>query len=183
MVDDSGHPVNRAQVLFVASNGTFVLQLTDDSGQAILQLPAHRLVTIFAAHPMLAPAIIRNHDPKNDIEITLIRSDGVGSVIFENGTGFVPELSGRINPIRDTLDRLYLYADNIAINDHPSQPQDFRLGEPLGLEDAQGNRRADLRSLSVAGMTLSSHECECPHPVAADPFCGFLDGAGGLQAE
>lgn len=140
VIDDSGHPVIRAQVLSVASNGTFVLQLTDDSGQAILQLPAQRLVTIFAAHPTLSPAIIRNHDSKDDIEVTLIRSDGVGSVIIEDGAGFVPGLSGRLNPKRDTFDRLYLYADNIAINDHPSQPQDFQLGEPLGLEDAQGNR-------------------------------------------
>jgi len=140
VVDDSDNPVVRAQVLSVASNGTFVLQVTDDSGQATLQLPAQRLVTIFAAHPMLAPAIIRNHDPKDDIEVTLIRSDGVGSVIIESGTGFVPGLSGRLNSNRDSSNRLYLYADNIAINDHPSQPQDFRLGEPLGLEDAQGNR-------------------------------------------
>jgi hypothetical protein len=83
---------------------------------------------------------VRNHDPKIDLEITLVRSAGVGSTIFEKGTGFVPGLSGRINPTRDTLGRLYLYADNIALNDDPSQPQEFRLGESVGLEDAQGNR-------------------------------------------
>ena len=152
VVDDSGNPVVRAQVLSVASNGTFVLQVTDNSGQATLQLPAQRLVTVFAAHPMLAPAIIRNHDPKDDIEVTLIRSDGVGSVIIEDGIGFVPGLSGRLNPKRDSLDRLYLYADNIAINDNPSQPQDFRLGEPLGLEDAQGNR-AIVTIIEVIGRS------------------------------
>ncbi len=59
VIDDSGHPIVQAQVLSVASNGTFVLQVTNDSGQATLQLPAQRLVTIYAAHPMLAPAIIR----------------------------------------------------------------------------------------------------------------------------
>lgn len=140
VTDNAGHPVNEAEVLSVAPNGTFVGQLTDKSGQANLKLPAQRLVTIFAAHPMLAPAIVENHDPKNDLDITLIRSVGVGSTIIEKGTGSVPGLSGRINPVRDTLDRLYLYSDNVAINDDPSQPHEFRLGEPVGLEDAQGNR-------------------------------------------
>ena len=152
VIDDSGHPVKGAQVLSAAPNGTFVTRRTDRSGQATLQLPAQRLVTIFAAHPMLAPTIVRNHDPRHNIEVTLIRSDGAGSVIFESGTGSVPGLSGRLNPIRDTSDRLFLYADNIAINNHPSQPQHFRLGEPLGLEDAHGSR-AIVTIIEVIGQS------------------------------
>jgi hypothetical protein len=152
VINDSGHPVNGAQVLSAAPNGTFVLQRTDKSGQATLQLPAQRLMTIFVAHPMLAPTIVRDHDPRQNIEVTLVRSDGVGSVIFESGTGSVPGLSGRLNPIRDTSDNLHLYADNIAINDHPGQPQDFRLGEPLGLEDAQGSR-AIITIIEVIGRS------------------------------
>ncbi len=44
-------------------------------------------------------------------------------------------------------------------------------------------RRAISRSLSVTAVTLGSHELESPHPVAADPFCGFLDGVNVLEAE
>lgn len=140
VVDDAGHPVSGAQVLAVAPNGTFVPGLSDDAGSAILQLPAQRLVTIFAAHPVLGPAIVRSHDPEQDLEVALPRGDGIGSAVFENGVGSVPGLEGRINPIRDASKRLYVYADNIAINDSPDQPQVFQLGEPLGLEDAQGAR-------------------------------------------
>ena len=43
--------------------------------------------------------------------------------------------------------------------------------------------RAISRSLSVTAVTLGSHELESPHPVAADPFCGFLDGVRVLEAE
>jgi creatinine amidohydrolase/Fe(II)-dependent formamide hydrolase-like protein len=43
--------------------------------------------------------------------------------------------------------------------------------------------RAISRSLSVTAVTLGSHELESPHPVAADPFCGFLDGVHVLEAE
>jgi glutamate transport system substrate-binding protein len=47
----------------------------------------------------------------------------------------------------------------------------------------QGKVRAISRSLSVTVVTLGSHELESPHPVAADPFCGFLDGVHVLEAE
>jgi hypothetical protein len=40
VTDDVGHPVHEAEVLSVASNGTFVRQLTDGRGGANLKLPA-----------------------------------------------------------------------------------------------------------------------------------------------
>ena len=43
--------------------------------------------------------------------------------------------------------------------------------------------RAISRSLRVTIITLGSHELESPHPVAADPFCSFLDGVRVLEAE
>ena len=43
--------------------------------------------------------------------------------------------------------------------------------------------RAISRSLSVSVVTLGSHKLERPHPVAADPFCGFLDGVRVLEAK
>ena len=38
-----------------------------------------------------------------------------GSAIFPEATGSLPGLNGRLNPIRDALDRTYLYATNIAV--------------------------------------------------------------------
>jgi hypothetical protein len=43
--------------------------------------------------------------------------------------------------------------------------------------------RANSRSLSVTNVALGSHELECPRLVAADPFCGFLDGFDVFHAE
>ena len=45
-------------------------------------------------------------------------------------------LSGRLNPIRDTRDRTYLYASNIAIDEGKPQPVSFLFGEQLRLTDA-----------------------------------------------
>ena len=62
-----------------------------------------------------------------------------GSVIFPEATGDLPGLKGRLNPIRDTHDRTYLYASNIAINEGRQQPVHFVPGEDLRLTDADGS--------------------------------------------
>lgn len=143
VVDDAGRPVHGAQILAVASNGTYVGGTADENGAATLRLPARRLVSVYVAHVLSAPALFRDHDPADDLDVVLPRTASVGSLIFEAGTGFIPGLTGRLNPIRDgggPTDRYYLYADNIAINDQPYQPYPFTPGMPLTLEDAQGMR-------------------------------------------
>lgn len=145
VVDDTGRPVSGSQVLAVALNGTYVEALADEGGLATMRLPARRLMTIYAAHSSAAPALVPDHDPANDIDVTLPRAAGIGSLIIAAGTGYVPGLAGRLNPIRDragSADRYYLYADNISINDQPQQPYYFTLGQPFKLEDAQGARAA-----------------------------------------
>ena len=61
-----------------------------------------------------------------------------GAVIFPEATGYLPGLKGRLNPKRDTHDRTYLYASNIAINQGEQQPVHFVLGEELRLNDNKG---------------------------------------------
>ena len=65
-----------------------------------------------------------------------------GSVIFPEATGHLPGLRGRLNPKRDTHDRTYLHASNIAIDEGKQQPVHFTPGEELQLTDAEG---AELR--------------------------------------
>ena len=72
------------------------------------------------------------------------------SVIFPEATGHLPGLSGRLNPIRDTHDRTYLYASNIAINEGQQQPVTFVPGEDLRLTDADG-RELIVRIVTIIG--------------------------------
>lgn len=55
-----------------------------------------------------------------------------------------------MNPIRDTHDRTYLYASNIAINQGRQQPVHFLLGEALRLTDADG-REMFVRIVDIVG--------------------------------
>ena len=50
----------------------------------------------------------------------------------------MPGLRGLLNPKRDSLDRTYLYASNIAIGQGRPQPVFFVPGEELQLTDSVG---------------------------------------------
>ena len=73
-------------------------------------------MTVFCAAPGFAAQVEPNWQP---IQRLLCNStcclpwlDGV-----PEGTGGLPGLAGRLNPILDHLDRMYLYAANIAIDE------------------------------------------------------------------
>ncbi len=70
------------------------------------------------------------------LELDALKSGG--SSIFRQRVGQIPGLRGRLNPILDSLDRTYLYADNIAINEGQQQPVHFRLGQQMRLTDSSG---------------------------------------------
>jgi len=158
VADDTGAPIAGAHVLTLAANGTYVAGHTTDRGTATLQLPARRLVTVYAAHPDLAPALIPDHDSANDLEVTLHRAPGVGGAIFTAGTGELPGLTGRLNPIQDTEERYYLYADNISINGGAHQPHPYIPGVPLALEDATGRRLLVTVLATIGRSSLLRYE-------------------------
>ena len=55
-----------------------------------------------------------------------------------------------MNPKRDTRDRIYLYASNIAINEGKQQPVHFIPGEDLHLTDADG-KELMVRIVEIVG--------------------------------
>src|SRR5271154_5718859 len=106
--------------------------------------------------------------PRNPRQI----SPPVHPTSWNRTAGSIWRLSGGYRPRRSLVSpnsRTLLVVDGYAGPDPGGRP---------GL-----NTRAISRSLSVTAVTLGSHELESPHPVAADPFCGFLDGVHVLEAE
>jgi len=138
--------------------GTYVASHTTDQGAATLQLPARRLVTVYSAHPDLAPALVPDHDPANDLQVTMPRAPGMGSAIFATGTGELPGLTGRLSPIRDPQERYYLYADNISIDSEAHQPHSYIPRVPLALEDAAGKRLLVTVLATIGRSSLLRYE-------------------------
>ncbi|MDE0538725.1 MAG: DUF4143 domain-containing protein [Rhodospirillales bacterium] len=152
IVRTAGQPISGVSVLALFPNKTWKSAVTDENGTAVLDLHTADLpMTVFVAVQGFAAHVEHNWTPAEgalDLELTRL-TDG-GAVIFRNGTGHVPVLQGRLNPILDTHDRTNLYADNIAINGGLQQPVAFAFGEELHLCDAEG-QNASVRIVSIVG--------------------------------
>ncbi len=133
-------PLAGIEVLALFPNKTWVQATTDEAGEAALDLFTTTLpMMIYAAGPGYSAGIAQEWNPgKDGLLLELEPLDSGGAAIFARGTGHLPGLRGRLNPIRDAHDRTYLYADNIAIEEGRPQPVPFRPGKPMKLTDAHG---------------------------------------------
>ena len=155
VVSCEGVPVVAADVLALFPNGTRRSATTDARGVARLSLYSDDMpMTVFVAGPNVSAHVATEWVPASgalSVELTPL-TDG-GSVIFEDQTGYVPGIEGRLNPILDNLDRTYLYTTNVAVNGGQHQPVQFAVGdEVLNLVDAHGNER-NLRIVAMRGQS------------------------------
>ena len=130
-------------------NRTWVKARTDDGGEARVQLYAtHLPMTVFAARDGLEATVLYNWRPaERALALDLPALPGGGSAIFSEAVGELPGIEGTLNPIRDTLDRTYLYASNIAINEGQLQagPIPTRRSATAYRRAGQGASREHLR--------------------------------------
>ena len=139
-VRSGGRPLSGADLLLLFPNKTWTRATTDEQGEAAVDLHTTQLpLTVFSSAPGHAAHLERDWTPvERALAIDLDALSEGGSVIFPEATGHLPGLKGRLNPIRDTHDRTYLYASNIVIDDGKQQPVQFIPGEELQLTDAEG---------------------------------------------
>ena len=139
-VHTGGVPLSGIEVLALFPNKTWQRATTDEAGEARLDLyTTHLPMTVYAAASEYAAGLKREWSPdKGGLILELDPLPSGGAAIFAEPTGHLPGLSGRLNPIRDTSDRTFLYADNIAIEEGRQQPVAFRVGKAIRLTDAYG---------------------------------------------
>ena len=143
-----------ADLLILFPNKTWKLATTDAHGEATVDSHAtHLPMTVFAAAKGYAAHVERKWiSSQQALAIELEPLPDGGAVIFPEATGHVPGVTGRLNPIRDTCDRTYLYASNIAINEGQKQSVVFVTGEEMRLTDADGRERL-VRIVEVLGRS------------------------------
>ncbi|MFS1523786.1 TIR domain-containing protein [Microbulbifer sp. 2304DJ12-6] len=146
-----GEPIQGASVVAIADNGTTKSASSDENGVAELTISTRRNYQLLVAHPKFPGAIIQSWDSGEDINISIAATECTGSVICMS-TGYIPGLQGRLNPILDTGNRTYLYADNIAINGGLKQPTTFATNTPFKLEDCDGVVM-EVKVLHIQGRT------------------------------
>lgn len=138
-VTASGCPAVGVQVVAIYPNKTWMEATTDSFGRASFGFYASLPITVYCAAPGHAAFVARDWHPPEPLAVQLAELPSGGSTVFLEGTGHLPRLSGRLNPVLDSSDRMYLYATNIAIAEGETQPVQFSLEQPLRLTDAYGS--------------------------------------------
>ena len=149
-----GQPLAEAELLVLFPNKTWRQATTDTLGEAVVGLHTVNLpMTVFVAAQGFAAHCERDWMPaEGALAVELKPLPDGGAVIFSEATGSLPGLKGSLNPKRDTLDRTYLYASNIAINQGEQQPVHFLPGEDLRLTDAEG-KEMTIRIVDIVGQS------------------------------
>ncbi len=167
-VKTEGRPLPGADVLVLFPNNTWKQAVSDENGEATVDLYTTELpMTVFGAAPGYAACMVQDWLPSSGplaLELSVLPRGG--SVIFSEAAGRLPGLKGRLNPVRDRLDRTYLYASNIAIARGRQQPVHFVPGEELRLTDANGTECL-VRILDIVGRSALV-EYRVPEPVRVD---------------
>ena len=135
---DTGAPLPGVNVLMLYPNKTYREARTDAFGRAEFVIHARLPMTVLCAAEGLMAHVAGDYQPDGPLNVRMRPAPDGGSLIIANRTGHLPGIQGRLNPILDSLDRTYLYADNVAINDGQTQPVHFALNEPVRLTDSLG---------------------------------------------
>jgi predicted HTH transcriptional regulator len=136
--DDTGDPLQGIHVVLIYPNRTYLEGRTDAFGHADFELHARLPMTVLCAARGFSAWVARDQEPDGPLDVRMRPAANGGSQIIANRSGHLPGIQGRLNAILDHLDRTYLYADNIAINDGLQQPVHFILNEPVRLTDSMG---------------------------------------------
>ena len=167
VLSENGRHIEGAHILAFYPNGTYLETRTTRDKEVSLELNDRLIkddgnpmggkghqVKLFFARDGYKALILNNPNLFEEQEIILQPLDSGGSIICVNGTGYIPNFTGRLNPILDGQGRTYLYADNIAINGgrDQAQPVRFNIGEVMVVQDKDGKA---LR-LTVKDMVVRS---------------------------
>ena len=164
---DTGAPIPGAAVLAAYSNKTYRTGQTDDKGECRLDLyrTDDQMIVCVAANGHLPfHTVVVPQESENDVAVKLeLSKQGLNGILFTGSTGYIPGITGRLNPHGDG--RYYVYGDNIAINGRLAHPAvDFSLGQSLHLTDANG-METHARFLVVEGQ-FSLIEYTDPKPYS-----------------
>lgn len=148
--DDRGEIITNSDICLVSPNGTYIDARKSENGEFLLEIPDKRAAELLIGAPGFSAYFISDWAPE-EIEISLKKQENGGGKIIHS-TGQINGLLGKLNPIKDSISRMYIYGDNISFDDIDSQPYLFKLDIPFSAEDRMRNRYI-LRILKMIGQT------------------------------
>ena len=134
----AGRSLGGVTVLALYPNKTWMMEETDSFGRVRFGFHSEVPITVFCTAPGYHARVERDWRPPAPLSVELEALANGGSMVIPERTGHLPGLAGRLNPILDNLDRMYLYAINVSIDDGRQQPVHFKLSEAMRLTDVHG---------------------------------------------
>lgn len=146
--------IRKVDVLMLFQNNAVARWFTYRGDDVHINLSVVNLpMTVFIAADGCAAYLEHNWVPtQGKLTVEMQPLPEGGSALFPKGTGDLPGLSGKINLTRDTYDRPFLYASNIAINEGQRQPVYFTLGGDMRLTDTDG-KELMVRVIDIIGKS------------------------------
>ena len=146
-----GEAPHGATVLAAYPDGRYLTGETDPHGKCQLDLYRvdQRMAVLAAAegHLPFHKVIVPGESGIVRLDLEPCR-EGKKALLFTRSAGYIPGISGRLNPHKDG----YVYGDNIAINGRLANPAArFEIGQPLHLIDVYGVETT-IRFLVVEGQ-------------------------------
>ena len=148
--DPQGDAVCGAAVLAAYPDGRYLTGETDAKGEWQLSLyRADFEMRLLVAAEGYLPLHTTISPESRIVPLELNPSkDERRALLFTRSTGYIPGITGRINPHKDG----YVYADNIAINGRLAHPAaSFEIGTTLDLIDVYGVETS-IKFLVVEGQ-------------------------------
>jgi serine/threonine protein kinase len=137
LTDTDGAVIPHAHILLLAADGVYLRLETNDKGVAKTGETGFAPTTAFIAHPAYPSRCVMPPNFGSNMQVTLKKDGQSGSMIVLRGWTALPGLAGQVAFIHDSAGRMYIYADNIAIDGGNKQPVDFELGQLITLRDLQ----------------------------------------------
>ena len=158
-------PVQNANISFFYPNGTYLEAKTDALGDVYIdlndKLTGKDKITLFCAKDGYEAFFERKTALWQEQKIDLKELSSGGSIIC-HGTCYIPNFTGRLNPILDASQRTYLYADNIAIEGGEAQPFYFKVSERFTIQDKDGKKiHLNIKAM-IAGSSVLEYEFISP---------------------
>ncbi len=149
--DNEGTAVHDAKVLAAYPDGRYLTGQTDADGNCRLDLyrTDQEMKVLVASEDHLPFHTTIDPEISRVVPLQLRSSkDDRKALLFTQSTGFIPGISGQLNPHKDG----YVYGDNLAINGRLATPAArFKIGDALHLIDVYGVE-TDIRFLVVEGQ-------------------------------
>lgn len=138
VIDVEGLPVGNAEIFIVSGDGVFLRATTGLDGVATVGPTPFANPVCLISHARYRGY----HAPMQKALVNVVMEPNPvgGSMICTRSWSQVSGLVGQVNLIRDTSDRTYMYADNVAIDGGKTQPVPVALGRATQLQGADGAR-------------------------------------------